>query len=207
MRRFTSLRSRVGRFVLPAVLPAFLALPPASAGAQTASPAPPTRHPPRPRATRGAGGSADSAFAAVQARGADARGMGVDQSTSVHQFDALPDGGRIVLQRAVDDSVGVAQIRRHLRAIAAAFAAGDFRTPAFVHMQQVPGTAVMAAKRGAVTYVARDLPHGGEVRITTRDPEALAAVHEFIAFQRHDHRASGVGTPRHAHGDRQHPPP
>ena len=143
------------------------------------------------------GGATDSAFAAMQMRGADPHAMGVDQYTSVHHFDALPDGGRIELQREVDDSVGVAQIRRHLREIAAEFAKGDFRTPAFVHDQQVPGTAVMAARRDAITYSVRDLPRGGEVRIRTTDPEALAAVHEFIAFQRQDHRTGGAENPGH----------
>lgn len=137
---------------------------------------------------------ADSGFAAVQARGADRRGMGVDQYTSVHRFDALPDGGRIELQRQVDDSAGIARIRTHLRAIATAFARGDFRTPAFVHMRHVPGTAVMAARRAAIAYTVGDLPRGGEVRITTSDAAALAAVHAFIAFQRHDHRAGGAGS-------------
>ena len=171
-----------------------------AAGAQT-----PPRQPPSPAATVRAPAGPDSAFAGVQARGAAPRGMGVDQSTSVHQFDALPDGGRIALQRVADDSAGIAQIRRHLRGIAAAFAAGDFRTPAFVHMQQVPGTPVMAAKRAAITYDVRDLARGAEVRITTRDAEALAAVHAFIAFQRRDHRAGGTGTPHtpgHAHDGR-----
>jgi len=144
---------------------------------------------------------ADSAFAAVQARGADPRAMGVDQYTSPHRFDALPDGGRIELQRDVDDSAGVAQIRKHLHEIAASFARGDFDTPAFVHDRKVPGTAVMAAKRDAITYSVNDLPRGGEVRIRTTDPEALAAVHEFIAFQRQDHRAGGAGDAGHAmHG-------
>jgi hypothetical protein len=141
----------------------------------------------------------DSAFAAVQARGADPRAMGVDQTTSVHRFDALPDGGRIELQRAVDDTAGVVQVRRHLRAIAAAFPGGDFSTPAFVHMRAVPGTDVMAARRETIAYAYRDLPRGGEVRITTRDPEALRAVHAFVAFQRQDHRAGGAGEPAHAH--------
>jgi plasmid stabilization system protein ParE len=139
----------------------------------------------------------DSAFASLQARGADPRAMGVDQYTSVHRFDALPDGGRIELRRRADDRAGVARIRTHLREIAAAFARGDFRTPAFVHMRPVPGAAVMAARRAAITYAVRDLPRGGEVRITTRDPEALAAVHAFVAFQRQDHRAGGAGAPRH----------
>ena len=141
----------------------------------------------------------DSAFAAVQARGADVRAMGVDQWTSVHRFDALADGGRIELQRAVDDTAGVAQVRRHLRGIAAAFAAGDFSTPAFVHMREVPGAAVTAAERAAIGYAYRDLPRGGEVRITTRDPTALRAVHAFVAFQRQDHRAGGAGRTDHAH--------
>ena len=144
-----------------------------------------------------ASASSDSAFAAVQARGGDARGMGVDQSTSVHRFDALPDGGRIELQLALDDSAGIATVRAHLRTIVAAFESGDFSTPAFVHDGTVPGTQVLASKRNAVSYVYRELPRGGEVRITTRDAEAVAAVHEFIAFQRAEHHADGAGHAGH----------
>lgn len=127
----------------------------------------------------------DTAFAAMQQRGKTA--MGVDQYTSTHHFDALPDGGRIELQRDVDDSAGIAQIRAHLQGIAKTFAEGDFTTPAFVHMRDVPGTKVMAAKRGAITCTYRELLRGGEVRIVTTDREALAAIHEFLAFQRQEH--------------------
>jgi len=134
--------------------------------------------------------TADTSFAGVQSRGKSA--MGVDQYTSTHRFDALSDGGRIELQRDAHDSAGVAQIRRHLRAIARAFESGDFSTPAFVHMREVPGTAVMAAKRAAIAYQFRELPRGGEVRIVTADPDALRAIHEFIAFQRRDHHAGGT---------------
>jgi hypothetical protein len=132
----------------------------------------------------------DSGFAALQARGHQA--MGVDQYTSTHRFDALPDGGRIELQRDTDDAEGVATIRAHLRAIADAFARGDFATPAFVHEGAVPGTEVMAARRAAIRYEYRDLPRGGEVRIVTADAEAVRAIHAFMAFQRGDHRAGGV---------------
>lgn len=133
---------------------------------------------------------ADSGFAALQARGHQA--MGVDQYTSTHRFDALPEGGRIELQRDADDPEGVATIRAHLRAIADAFARGEFHIPAFVHDQRVPGTEVMAARRAAIRYEYRNLPRGGEVRIVTDDAEALAAIHAFMAFQRGDHRAGGV---------------
>jgi hypothetical protein len=136
----------------------------------------------------------DSAFAALQTRGASSAGMGVDQYTSTHRFDDADDGGRIELLRQGEDSAGVAQIRRHLRAIAVAFQAGDFTTPGFVHgmpATNVPGTSIMAARRGAITYTYRDLPRGGEVRIATRDTVAVRAVHAFLAFQRGDHRAHG----------------
>jgi hypothetical protein len=129
----------------------------------------------------------DRAFAGVQERGRVA--MGVDQYTSSHVFEPLPDGGRIVLRRDVDDPPGVAQIREHMSHIARSFAAGDFRLPGFVHAGTVPGTSVMAAKRSLITYSADSLPRGGQVRIRTGDPEAVRAVHEFLAFQRHDHRA------------------
>ncbi len=72
--------------------------------------------------------------------------------------------------------------------IAVAFARGDFSTPGMVHMREVPGSAVMAARAGAIRYEFRALPRGGEVVITTRDPEALRAIHAFLAFQRSDHR-------------------
>lgn len=118
--------------------------------------------------------------------------MGVDQYTSIHRFDALPDGGRIELQRDTDDSAGVAAIRAHVRGIATAFKTGDFSTPAFVHMQMVPGTKVMMAKRSVITYEARDLSRGAELRIRTNDPEVLAAIREFMAFQRSEHHSGGL---------------
>jgi hypothetical protein len=46
----------------------------------------------------------------------------------------------------------------------------------------------MRARRRAIRYAFRALPRGGEVRITTGDARALRAVHEFLAFQRVDHR-------------------
>jgi hypothetical protein len=138
-------------------------------------------HPPAP--------TADSGFAALQNRGAQA--MGVDQYTSTHRFDSLVDGGRIELQRGTEDPESVAAIRAHLASIARAFSEGDFRTPRFVHAGTVPGTEVMAVRRASIRYAYRDLPRGGEVRITTADAEALRAIHAFLAFQRGDHRAGG----------------
>lgn len=140
-------------------------------------------------AVLGCGRTRDSDFAALQTRGQSA--MGVDQYTSTHLFDSLADGGRIELQRDTGDSRDIATIRAHLKEVMAAFQRGDFSTPGFVHAQEVPGTRVMAARRAHLSYRYADLPQGGEIRITTRDAEALRAIHEFVAFQRKDHRAGG----------------
>jgi hypothetical protein len=130
----------------------------------------------------------DSSFAGVQRRGAVV--MGVNQYTSRHVFEPLADGGRIELQRSVDDSAGVAQIRRHMQLIARQFAAGDFRLPGMVHAREVPGTRVMADHRPVISYTVESLPRGGAVRVRSTDPVAVRAIHDFLAFQRQDHHAS-----------------
>ena len=136
--------------------------------------------------------SSGTSFAAMQQRGKMA--MGVDQTTSTHTFDALPDGGRIVLLRDAEDTVAVAQIRAHLRLIQHAFQAGDFSTSQFVHMQSMPGTAEMARKRDGITYSYHELPRGGEVVMKTADAEALGAIHAFMGAQRSAHHAGGMGS-------------
>ncbi len=133
----------------------------------------------------------DSAFASMQERGKMA--MGVDQTTSTHSFDALPDGGRIQLVRDANDTLGIAQIRAHLRLIQHAFEAGDFSTPQFVHMQTMPGTADMARLRSAITYSYSNVPRGGELVMRTSDSTALAAIHTFMGAQRSEHHAMGTG--------------
>ena len=116
--------------------------------------------------------------------------MGVNQYTSQHVFEPLPDGGRIVLQRKEEDSAGTETIRAHMRTIATAFSNGKFTLPGFVHaMSDVPGTGAMKKLRADITYTPRDLPRGGEVVISTRNPDAVKAIHDFLAFQRMDHRA------------------
>ena len=127
--------------------------------------------------------------------------MGVNQYTSAHVFEDLPDGGRVVLDRDTSaDTVGVARTRQHMRDIAVAFEAGDFTKPFQVHAEVAPGTSVMAARRGGISYQEIDRPHGAEVRIRTSDAAAVAAIHEFLAFQRNAHHAVGrEGKMGHVH--------
>ncbi len=113
--------------------------------------------------------------------------MGVDQYSSKHVFETSPTGGRISLQRDTGDSLGVAQIRAHMKLIQHAFASGDFTTPAFVHARDMPGTSVMTEKREAIFYTYADLPRGGQVIIRTSDPAAIKAIAEFLQAQRTEH--------------------
>lgn len=135
-------------------------------------------------------GGSDSAYAGMQERGKVA--MGVDQYTSQHRFDDLPDGGRIELQRDSTDTAGVQMVRQHLKSIAQAFAQGNFSVPGFVHSTQVPGTETMRVKRGVIKYRFDSLPGGGEVRITSHDSAAVVGVHQFLAYQRQEHHAGGM---------------
>jgi hypothetical protein len=68
---------------------------------------------------------------------------------------------------------------------------GDFAKPFQVHAGVVPGTAVMTARRAAIRYEVFDRPRGAEVRLRSADPAAIAAIHEFLAFQRTAHHAAG----------------
>lgn len=134
--------------------------------------------------------SGDSAYAEVQRRGATV--MGVDQYTSQHVFESLPDGGRIMLERDdAGDTAAIRTIRAHMRDVATDFRDGNFTKPFQVHAMEVPGTAAMSRLRGAITYTIEDLPRGAQVRLTTSDSAAVTAIHEFLAFQRTDHRAAG----------------
>ena len=135
--------------------------------------------------------SADMAFGLVQSRGHTA--MGVDQYSSSHRFESLPDGGRITLERNGNDSAGAARIRSHMRMIAQAFQRGDFALPGFVHDRDVPGTAVMAQRRSDISYTTNSLPRGGQLRIHSDDTAAVTAIHQFLAFQRQDHRVGESG--------------
>lgn len=131
-------------------------------------------------------GTSDTGFAALQRRGQMV--MGVDQYTSQHTFNLLPDGGRISLVRAATDTAGVRKIRAHMSDIAHAFAVGDFEHAFQVHQHELPGTAEMRERRNAIHYAVDTLPGGGAVRISSNDSVAVRAIHEFLAAQRMEHQ-------------------
>lgn len=125
------------------------------------------------------------------------RVMGFDHSRTTHHFRIEPDGG--VIQVEANDTADAESrqaIRTHLAEIAGAFSRGDFSSPYAIHQRVLPGVPVLIEKKEAVRYLYEETERGAQVRITTQDPGAVAAVHEFLRAQIGDHR---TGDPLHHH--------
>ncbi len=46
----------------------------------------------------------------------------------------------------------------------------------------------MKRGRTSIRWIYEETPEGGRVTASTKDPAALAAIHEFLRFQIEDHR-------------------
>ena len=117
--------------------------------------------------------------------------MGFDQTMTVHHFRLFADGGSIeVRTKGTKDTKDTKErVRMHLSHIAGMFADGDFEAPMLVHdTKDVPGIAVLTARRTAIRYRYVETPTGGRVEITTTDAAALAALHDFLRYQIREHK-------------------
>lgn len=116
------------------------------------------------------------------------QGMGFSQGKATHHFLLAADGGTIqVTANVPDDHATVDRVRGHLAGIAKAFRAGDFSIPMFVHEQTPPGVPTMKRLKSRISYAYEQRPGGAAVVIRTQDPEAFAAVQEFLRFQIREH--------------------
>ena len=128
--------------------------------------------------------------AEVKHRGALA--MGFDQDKTTHYFRTTASGGSIAVDvKDAADETSRAQIRTHLKEIAKAFAAGDFQKPSQTHAELPPGVPEMQRLKDAIRYEYVDTPRGGAVRISTKNPDALTALHAFLAYQVKEHGHGG----------------
>jgi len=115
--------------------------------------------------------------------------MGFSHEKTTHHFRVYRDGGAIEVEaNKLEDTESRDAIRVHLAHIAKMFAAGDFSAPMQIHAQNLPGTAEMKRLRDAIQYKLETMKKGARIRITTKDLDALRAVHEFLRFQISDHQ-------------------
>jgi hypothetical protein len=137
-------------------------------------------------------GSSDSQDKQDHAAGVKERGsheMGFSQDKATHHFVLLPDGGAIqIVANSATDTTTRDQIQMHLGHIALMFSDGNFQIPMLIHDKVPPGVPVMRRLKAVITYKFEKLDSGGQVRITTKNAEALSAIYEFLRFQIADHQ-------------------
>jgi hypothetical protein len=114
---------------------------------------------------------------------------------TTHHFKLASSGGSIeITVKNEKDEAAIAAVCSHLRSIAADFARGDFGKPFQTHAEVPQGVSEMQKSRQTITYRYEDLPQGGAVRIDTKDPGAVDAVHAFLRYQITEHK---TGDPKH----------
>ncbi|MGB6667128.1 MAG: hypothetical protein WA829_16495 [Candidatus Acidiferrum sp.] len=115
--------------------------------------------------------------------------MGFSHDKAAHHFILYPDGGAINVQaNTAGDTATRDEIRMHFGHIAKMFVAGDFSAPMLIHSQNPPGSETMKKLRDAIQYKLEDTGRGSRIRITSKNPDAVAAIHQFLRFQIKDHQ-------------------
>jgi len=115
--------------------------------------------------------------------------MGFSHEKTTHHFRLYADGGAIEAEaNDVNDTASRDEIRSHFGHIVKLFAEGDFSAPMLIHAQNPPGTEAMKRLRAAIQYKLEPTEKGGRIRITTKAPDALKAIYEFLRFQIADHQ-------------------
>jgi hypothetical protein len=115
--------------------------------------------------------------------------MGFDHMKTTHHFLLQESGGSIeITANSADDVESTKQIRMHLKHIAMMFAAGNFDAPMLIHDQTPPGVPVLQELKGEINYNFEEIDRGAAVRISTKNPTALKAIHDFLRFQIKEHK-------------------
>lgn len=115
--------------------------------------------------------------------------MGFDHTKTTHHFLLQELGGSIeVTANNSEDVESSEQIRMHLKHIAKMFAEGNFDAPMLIHDQTPPGVPVMQKLKGEIKYNFEEIDRGAAVRISTKNPIAVKAIHDFLRFQIKEHK-------------------
>lgn len=115
--------------------------------------------------------------------------MGFDHMKTTHHFLLQEAGGSIeVTANSAEDVESSEQIRMHLKHIAMMFAEGNFNAPMLIHDQTPAGVPVMQKLKDEIKYNYEEIDRGAAVRISTNNPKALKAIHDFLRFQIKEHK-------------------
>jgi len=117
-----------------------------------------------------------------------ARVMPFDLDKTRHRFAATEAGGvQAVVAMDPADSDEIAEIRRHLRKEATAFARGDLSDPAAIHGRSMPGLQTLQRNSDALRVTYAERRDGAEVRFRSDVPAVVDALHSWFKAQLSDH--------------------
>lgn len=115
--------------------------------------------------------------------------MGFSHEKTIHHFRLSPDGGTIeALATDPSDAISREEIRAHLGHIAQMFHNGNFNAPMLIHARTPPGVPTMKKLRKQIRYEVQETANGAQVKVSSHNPQAVAAIHEFLRFQIQDHQ-------------------
>lgn len=143
-------------------------------------------------AAQAAGPASPERLEEVERRGVHV--MPFDLQKTLHIFEKTPEGGvQQVIARDATDGEQIRLIRGHLSQLAARFAQGDFRGPARIHGEDMPGLRELRAGASQVRFAYSELANGAQIVYTTDSPPLQAAIHRYFDAQLSDHARHAVG--------------
>jgi hypothetical protein len=115
--------------------------------------------------------------------------MGFDHLKTTHHFLLANDGGSILVEaNDMGDTESRDQIRRHLHHITTMFSEGNFEVPMLIHEKTPPGSETMKQLKNEIGYEFRETERGASIKISSTNPQAIEAIHEFLKFQVTEHK-------------------
>ena len=125
--------------------------------------------------------------AGVVARGDQVMGFSHEKTT--HHFRLSKDGGSVeAIANHATDEASREQIQKHLQHIAGMFKSGDFNAPMLIHARTPPGVPAMKKLRDQIQYRVEPMRNGARLRLSSENPRAVSAIHDFLRFQIQDHQ-------------------
>ncbi|HEY6325428.1 MAG TPA: hypothetical protein VIW73_02790 [Candidatus Cybelea sp.] len=113
--------------------------------------------------------------------------MPFDQSRAMHMFLPSATGGVVEIVVHDMDVKQIQLVRSHLLQEAGRFARGDYSDPAYIHGKDMPGLAQLASRSSHVSIRYFETPTGAAVMLDSTDQALVAAIHQWLAAQQHDH--------------------
>lgn len=112
---------------------------------------------------------------------------------TTHIFKQLPDGGiEQVLAKDSANKDQIALIQMHLEYEATNFRQGNFLDPMKIHGEDMPGVNDLRRDATKIVFTYHALPLGAEIIYSSKDSDAISAIHTWFDAQVKDHGQDAI---------------